>query len=163
MPEEGPSFRVEMTCAIKRLLGEGEPCCWTITTFRLLCLANVVFELLGDWFPPDVFSSLGQDIPPPDPPGVGFTDSTYNTVSGVARPYKYPSSQGHSSSQKRKVLSLPPGKFEDKEEEEEDYTPMVSLKNFLINLNVSWLDQNENRWFSFLPSCENCRLNWLNV
>ena len=30
IPEEGPSFRVETSCSIKRLLEDEELCCWII-------------------------------------------------------------------------------------------------------------------------------------
>ena len=55
MGEEGPSFRVETSCSIKRLLEDEELCCWLLNIFSLVFLF-IVGELAPrplasiDWF-----------------------------------------------------------------------------------------------------------------
>ena len=41
IPEEGPSFRVETSCSIKRLLEDEELCCWLYVYVRLSCLWKI--------------------------------------------------------------------------------------------------------------------------
>ena len=45
IPEEGPSFRVETSCSIKRLLEDEELCCWRNL---LLNLVSIHYARRGD-------------------------------------------------------------------------------------------------------------------